>query len=229
MKKGIVIFLALACNVYAQSPSTEPTLDARIEAGKNKAEQMCFACHGKGGVSAIPMYPSLAGQGAKYLEKQLRDFKSDARPNIVMKGQAGLLTDEEMVNISLYYASLPLPQQETAGVGENPDEILKIGEALFRGGDMTNGIPACSACHLPNGIGIAPSAFPALAGQHATYTRSQLEAFKASANMDDLASDAKKETIVQRPNDPNGMMRDIAKKMTPKQIEAVSLYIQGLR
>jgi len=78
---------------------------ADIEAGKAKTG-MCAACHGAAGISAIPMYPNLAGQKAMYLEKQLKDFKSGARKDPVMAPMSMGLSDADMANIAAYYASL---------------------------------------------------------------------------------------------------------------------------
>jgi len=80
----------------------------------------------------------------------------------------------------------------------------------------------------PTGAGIEPAAFPRISGQHAKYTRTQLDAFRTSALIDQQASETDRASLVVRANDPNGMMRDVAEKLTPKQIEAVARYMQGL-
>lgn len=67
---------------------------------------MCAACHGAMGVSAVPMYPNLAGQKEAYIAKQLRDFKSGARKDPVMAPMAMSLTDADVANVAAYYASL---------------------------------------------------------------------------------------------------------------------------
>lgn len=82
-----------------------PTLAADIEAGKAKS-MMCSACHGVAGLSAIPMYPNLAGQKEAYLVKQLKDFKSGKRNDPTMKGMVMALTEDDMANLAAYYASL---------------------------------------------------------------------------------------------------------------------------
>ncbi|WP_415889164.1 c-type cytochrome [Neptuniibacter sp. SY11_33] len=76
-----------------------------IAAGKAKAV-MCAACHGENGISALPMYPNLAGQKAAYLAKQLRDFKSGARKDPVMAPMSSTLSDADIDNLSAYYSSL---------------------------------------------------------------------------------------------------------------------------
>ena len=219
MKKGIVTILTIAVAGGAHA--------ADINGGEEKAA-VCAACHGPGGVSSNPEWPILAGQGQKYLEKQLRDFKSGERPSLIMQPQAVLLSDEDIANVAAYFAAQTPPPATTEGAGENPEELLALGEALYRGGDLDKNIPACLACHGPAGAGIEPAAFPRVSGQHAKYTRTQLDAFKTSALFDQQASETDPSSLVVRGNDPNGMMRDVAEKLTPKQIEAVARYMQGL-
>ncbi|MDU0112380.1 cytochrome c [Psychrosphaera aquimarina] len=99
MKKIIalstMLFTSVAFNANA----------ADIAAGKAKSAT-CAACHGANGISMIPMYPNLAGQKVAYLEKQLRDFKSGARKDPVMSAMAMPLSEEDIKNVSAYFASL---------------------------------------------------------------------------------------------------------------------------
>ena len=147
---------------------------------------------------------------------------------MVMQPQAAMLSDEDIVNVAAYFAAQTPGPASTEGAGENPEELLALGKAIYQGGDMSKNIPACMACHGPTGAGIEPAAFPRVSGQHAKYSRIQLDAFKTSALIDEQASETDRSTLVVRPNDPNGMMRDVASKLTPKQIEAVARYMQGL-
>jgi cytochrome c553 len=78
---------------------------ADVAAGKAKTVT-CAACHGAAGISAIPMYPNLAGQKAAYTVKQLKAFKSGARKDPVMAPMASMLSDADMENVAAYYASL---------------------------------------------------------------------------------------------------------------------------
>jgi cytochrome c553 len=93
--------LAVAATVLMAAP----TYAADVEAGKAKAI-MCAACHGATGISAVPMYPNLAGQKEMYLAKQLRDFKSGARKDPIMAPMAMALSDEDVANVAAYFASL---------------------------------------------------------------------------------------------------------------------------
>lgn len=98
MKK---LTLAVAATVMIASPA----FAADVAAGKAKSAT-CAACHGATGISAVPMYPNLAGQKEIYLAKQLKDFKSGARKDPVMGAMAMPLSPEDIANISAYYASL---------------------------------------------------------------------------------------------------------------------------
>jgi len=98
MKK---LTLALAATVMMASP----VFAGDVAAGKGKS-MMCGACHGAAGISAVPMYPNLAGQKEMYLAKQLKDFKSGKRNDPTMKGMVAALSDADMDNLAAYYASL---------------------------------------------------------------------------------------------------------------------------
>ncbi len=95
--------MALAGSVLAVSSMAVQAADA--EAGKAKAAA-CAACHGPVGVSMIPMFPNLAGQKAPYLEKQMKAFRDGSRKDPSMEGQAKPLSDEDIANLSAYYAGL---------------------------------------------------------------------------------------------------------------------------
>ncbi|WP_206486057.1 cytochrome c [Thalassotalea sp. G2M2-11] len=98
MKK---LTLAVAATVMMASP----VFAGDIAAGKAKSGT-CAACHGAAGISAVPMYPNLAGQKEVYLAKQLKDFKSGKRKDPVMGAMAMPLSDEDIANLAAYFASL---------------------------------------------------------------------------------------------------------------------------
>lgn len=75
--------------------------------GAEKAKQVCAACHGADGNTPLsPEYPRLAGQHGDYLYKALRDYKSGARKNAIMGGQAATLSSQEMQDLAAYFSSL---------------------------------------------------------------------------------------------------------------------------
>lgn len=93
------------------------------------------------------------------------------------------------------------------------ENLVVRGEQIYFGGDMNKRIPACAACHSPTGVGNGPAAYPALIGQNYEYLVNQLENFKLS----------------KRTNDPAGMMRDIAERMSESEIEAVATYLKYMQ
>ncbi len=91
--------------VTATMMISSPVFAGDAEAGKAKAVT-CAACHGANGISAIPLYPNLAGQKEAYIAQQLRNFKSGERNNAVMKGMVMALSEADMDNLAAYYANM---------------------------------------------------------------------------------------------------------------------------
>jgi cytochrome c553 len=91
--------------VTATMMISSPVFSGDAEAGKAKAVT-CAACHGANGISAIPLYPNLAGQKEAYIAQQLRNFKSGERNNAVMKGMVMALSETDMDNLAAYYANM---------------------------------------------------------------------------------------------------------------------------
>lgn len=175
-------------------------------AGQGKVV-MCGACHGPDGNSLAPNFPKLAGQGERYLLKQLNDIKSGDRQVVEMTGLLNNLSEQDLADIAAYYAS------QKMSVGAADPKLVARGEALFRGGKLEEGMPACTGCHSPDGAGLDAAGFPQLGGQHAGYLAKQLTDFREG----------------NRTNDGDSrIMRAIAAKLSNKDIEAVSSFIQGL-
>lgn len=181
--------------------------DADAAAGKEKA-QVCAACHGQQGISPSPAFPHLAGQQASYLAKQVMDIRDGDRVVPQMAGIVDDYSDQDAWDVAAYYAD----QDANLGQAESDEMLVERGRELYRAGDASKGIPACSACHTPTGIGIGTAVYPALSGQIADYTVSTLQAFATG----------------ERNNDPANMMGDIASKMSDEDMEAVANYVLGL-
>lgn len=179
---------------------------ADIEAGKAKSA-VCAACHGADGNSANAAWPSLAGQHASYIYKQLRDYKEGRRVNASMTGMVALLNDEDMKNVAAYYES-----QEPRAIGFDA-ELIEAGETIYRGGIAETRVAACMGCHSPSGLGNGPAAWPSLVGQHPEYIVAQLQAFKQGA----------------RANDSGRMMRNVAARMSEMEMKSVAAYIAGIK
>ena len=212
--KRMLLLAALAGTLsrgrgLAQAPAGGPDLDR----AQTIAKEVCAACHGADGNSATAVNPSIAGQPAEYITLQLSHFKSGLRVNPVMQAMAATLQPEEMTALGVYFS-----RQKPKGLAAKDAALVTAGQKLFRGGDMATGIPACAACHAPNGAGVAKN-YPRLAGQYADYTYAQLKAFKAGERGAD--KDGK---------DVNGaIMVTVAARMTDAQMKAIAEYTSGLR
>lgn len=211
--KKLVIALSLLLGFAVQAQAQASTIDGDAEAGKTKSAT-CAACHGADGNSLIPNQPSLAGQSAEYLFKQLQDFKAAAqsggeegRNNAIMNGMAMPLSEQDMKDLAVYFS------EQKPKPGSTPEDVIAAGEKLYRGGDQDRGITACIACHGARGEGLSLARFPKLSDQHSDYIAAQLKLFRSG----------------DRANDHNGMMRAVAKKLTDKDIEILSKYVVGLK
>ena len=194
--------------LLAFAAQAESLIDGDAEAGKTKSIT-CAACHGTDGNSVNPEWPNLAGQGAPYLYEQLQAFKEGDRVNALMSSQAMLLNDEDMRDLAVYYEGLEAASQTVAD-----PKLVARAEALYRGGNLDTDASACSACHGPSGKGNPAAGYPALSGQHATYTAMQLRAYAAGERQSLQVSK---------------MMNTIAVRLSEEEIVALASYVQGLR
>jgi cytochrome c553 len=204
--------LAVAGLLWAVPAAAQDAAKPDLAKGEQLAKQVCVACHAADGNSVAPANPKLAGQHAGYLYKQLSNFKPQggkkaARENALMAGMVASLSDSDMRALAAYYAS-----QKLKPAAANDKERAALGQKIWRGGIAEKGVPACAGCHGPDGAGI-PVQYPRLAGQFAEYVDAQLKLFRAGG----------------RANDPNGMMRGVAARMSDQEIKAVAEYAAGLR
>ncbi|MEI6144972.1 MAG: c-type cytochrome [Methylococcales bacterium] len=224
MKKKL---LALLCAMAFAGTSSILHAEDSIDAGKEKAVA-CISCHGEHGNSLVSTFPKLAGQHSSYFVKQLQAFKNGTRKNPMMSAIASGLSQSDMADLGAYYASqkisaneLPILDEDddekpvaTTSKDKNPlQEIIAQGSDLYRNGDLTREVSACIACHGPFGEGNKPAAFPSLKSQHADYLIKSLTDYKTDA----------------RSNNPENMMRMIAKKMTAEEIKAVAYRISMMK
>lgn len=196
-------------------------------AGATKAAT-CFACHGPGGNGAInPEWPKLAGQGSAYIDAQLHAFKCGGQPAAeqakcgprkqpVMMGQVLALSDGDMNDVAAFFAA----QSAVPGVASK--DAIAVAEKLYRAGDAARGLPACAACHNPNGLGNAAAAFPRLAGQNSKYTANQLNNYAACAAKDYKDCD-------RGASDKGRIMSAVASRLKGAEIEALASYVSGLQ
>ena len=162
--------------------------------------QRCAICHGPQGVSDANS-PNLAGQYAAVTYKELNDFKSGARVNAVMSPFAANMTNQEMLDLAAYYAYLPRVPSNRANPAAAAPPLVTTGAPM-------RNIAPCGACHgdFDNKTGS-----PWLGGQSAVYIKAQLQAFASGT----------------RHNDISQQMRNIARHMTPEEIDAVAAYYEA--
>lgn len=203
MKTNLIIAAVVA--MFGLTTSVMAAGDAT--AGKNKAA-MCMGCHGADGNAPSDAFPSLAGQHAGYLVKQLADFKAAThRNNPTMLGMVAALSMKDMQDLAAFYAA----QKVKPSMAD--EKQVALGKAVYQGGNLASNVPACMGCHAPSGNGNPGAKFPALKGQHAKYTAQQLRDFRDG----------------KRKNDAGKMMRNVAARMTNAEIDAVAQYIAGLK
>ncbi|MGO4311899.1 cytochrome c [Pseudomonas sp. KB_15] len=207
--KKLIVSLLLTVGISGMAHAAGEAVKPGDKAAGQAKAAVCGACHGPDGNSMAPNFPKLAGQGERYLNKQLLDIKSGKRTVLEMTGLLTNLSDQDLADIAAYFAS------QKGSVGAADEKLVKRGENLFRGGDMAKGLPACTGCHSPNGAGNAAAGFPHLGGQHAQYVAKQLTDFRKEDGGRTNDGDAK-------------TMQTIAKRLSDEDIAAVSSYIQGL-
>ncbi len=179
---------------------------ADIEAGKTKSA-VCAGCHGADGNSINAAWPSLAGQHASYIYKQLNDFKEGRRNDATMTGMVALIDDDDMKNIAAYYES-----QQTKAVTFDAD-LIEAGESIYRGGIAETSVAACMGCHSPSGKGNGPAGWPSLKGLYPEYLLTQMQNFKQGS----------------RANDSGKMMRNVVVRMSEMEMKSVAAYIAGIK
>jgi cytochrome c553 len=203
MTPKLVAILSLAAVFGCSAPAFAA---GSAEAGQAKSAT-CMACHGMDGNSPSPEWPNLAGQHSSYIERQLKAFKAGERRNDLMSPMAMILSDEDVADLAAYFSS-----QKVRG-GETEPSKLKLGQRVYRAGNVAEGVMACAGCHGPSGQGNPLAGYASIQGQHATYLAAQLRAYKSGA----------------RATDPNQMMRNVVAQLSDEEIDAVASYVQGLR
>ena len=175
-----------------------PALAQDLEAGRKKAET-CAACHGVGGNSPAPQFPILAGQTARYLYLQLRDFKEGRRSEPTMEPFVKDLSRDDMFNLAAFFA---------AQRPRSPD--FKLDEARAARGKLKAEETLCTMCHL--GAYQGQNEIPRLSAQYYDYTVKQLRDFKARRRTNDA-----------------GNMAAVARTLSDSDIEDLGHFLSSLR
>ena len=168
-KKAPFVFLLV---LVATLPVAAPAQDAA--AGKAKADR-CAACHGADGNSVAGTFPILAGQNARYLYLQLRDFKEGARKDPVMSAQLDGLSKQDFFDLAAYFAA------------QTPKPIsFQVDPARVERGRKKSEEVLCTMCHLGGFKG--QNEIPRVAGQQPDYVIKQLRDFKARRRTNDAGN-----------------------------------------
>jgi cytochrome c553 len=194
MSKSI-LKLALASAALALAA---PSLAQDAVAGKAKSGR-CAACHGADGNSPSGAFPILAGQTARYLYFQLRDFSQGARKDPVMSLQLDGLSKQDFFDLAAYFASQP----------PKPIDFKADAARVERGRKKAEEV-LCTMCHLGGFKG--QNEIPRVAGQHPEYVIKQLRAFKARTRTNDA-----------------GNMTAVAQTISDEDIIDLAHYIATLR
>ncbi len=204
---------SIPASVIALALLSAPVLAQSTGAGDVSAGQaqsaVCAACHGADGNSIMPQWPSLAGQHADYLVRQLRLIKSNDRPVPEMTAIAAGLSEADFQNLAAYFSA------QSMKIGTADEALVDTGRRVYQAGNQDTGVPACMACHGPTGDGNPLSGYPVLAGQQPLYTANLLKRYRNGElwGEDDAAS---------------LVMVGVAERMTDREIEAVASYVHGL-
>jgi cytochrome c553 len=168
----------------------------------------CARCHGVDGLGrGSGAFPSLAGQQARYLDHSLQAYAKGERHSGIMEPIAAGLSIAEMQELARYYSGLPKPLSSSQKIPEMA-ATTERGRLIAEQGIPAQRVPACVACHGPSDITRNP-VYPTLAGQYVDYLVLQLELFK-NENRGGTAH--------------AHLMRTVATRLTPEQIQAVALY-----
>ena len=207
--KNLLISLIVSAGLMSAAHAGEAASAYQGDADAGKAKSAtCAACHGADGNSMVPTFPKLAGQGERYLIKQIKDIRDGRRQVLEMAAFVAALTDNDIADLAAHFSA-----QTPNGAGAK-EELVELGQKIYRSGIESKGVPACMACHGPNGKGVALAGFPMLSGQYDAYISKQLHDFSSGARTNDGDS---------------RMMRDTAYRLHDSEIAAVASYIQGLR
>lgn len=191
---GVVLACVWAGSAWAQAD------EARAQKIVNG---VCFLCHGMEGESSSEVFPRLAGQHWEYTAKQLDNFKTGKRQSTAMADMAARLTADEMEALGRFFENKQIPIEPP----KDP-ALANVGRYIYESGNKYSGVPACASCHGKDGLGTA--SLPRLAGQHASYTETQLGLFNKRTRTND-----------------NAVMHSIASQLTAFEMAAVAQYLSG--
>jgi len=207
---SLFILLCLSSAGHAEAVQAQQDDKSQLSTTENSIDiskvvkEICQHCHGIDGEASNILYPRLAGQNKIYMIKQLTDFRSGRRKG-TMNDMAANLSDEQISALATYFSSKPVLTHRV-----RDKALAQVGHYIFHKGNKYSGVPACASCHGDNGEGTEQ--LPRLAGQHKRYVTDQLQLFHKRTR-----------------NNDNAIMHSVASKLTELEINAVSLYVSGIK
>ena len=202
----------IGVNSYAAELNIPNVLKTGDASNGSSLVATCAACHGNDGNSVNTDWPSLAGQNQKYLYDQLVYFVNGERENALMTAvipYLKTLSSDELFDIAAFYAK----SSASVGQADSDVDLLALGESLYRAGDLSRGIPACTACHSLYGEGNIQAGFPKISGQQKGYLISTLKEYRSqSRNAGNYAL----------------VMQAASANLKDNDIEALANYMHGL-
>lgn len=195
------VIATMVLGAQAQDVAGDPA------AGQRKAA-MCIGCHGipnyRASFPEVHQVPMISGQGARYIAAALNGYRSGERRHPTMRGVAGSLTDQDIADLSVYYASHPPAASTAAAAAAAPSE--QVAELLKRGN--------CMSCHGENLNKPIDGSYPKLAGQHADYLFVALKAYQGGNGRNTGRG--------------NAIMAGMAKPFTHAELKVLAGYIASL-
>ena len=204
----ISLIILVSGSVYAASEKAEIKAVKRgdPQAG-SELVATCAGCHGADGNSVVGQWPTLAGQRESYTLAQLIHVQKGERMIESMMGLLDNYSEDQLRDIAAFYAA------QEVKVGQADSINFELGQRIYRAGNLSNGVPACTGCHGPQGKGVESAGYPMLSGQKAEYVVTSLVAYKNGERVH--SSNAK-------------IMQGIAARLTTEEIRAVANYVSGL-
>ena len=202
------LIILVSGSIYTASDKTEIKAVKRgdPQAG-SELVATCAGCHGADGNSVVGQWPTLAGQRESYTLAQLIHVQKGERMIESMMGLLDNYSEDQLRDIAAFYAA------QEVKVGQADSINFELGQRIYRAGNLSNGVPACTGCHGPQGKGVESAGYPMLSGQKAEYVVTSLVAYKNGERVH--SSNAK-------------IMQGIAARLTTEEIRAVANYVSGL-
>jgi cytochrome c553 len=200
------VFLALLAAGAGFAP-VDGVADEVLARGARVAMEHCAECHGRHGRGKSSDYPSLAGQHAEYIVKQIFNFKTGQRRNEEMDPVLDKLLAADIRAVAQHMSTLP------PGFFPASDEALRAeGRQVYLKGNPATGISPCSACHGEDAKGAAT--MPRLAGQNPTYLRKQMNMFIEKVRTNDQMTH---------------VMHGSMAAMTEREVQAAAVFLSSLK